>query len=109
MRNGIYRVSYDSTRGAGSGVSILNNGRISGGDKTHYFAGTYSEHGTCFTGEVEARRHYRDAAPPTVPDLDILHYVIEGTCGTDFVQARAQVPELPGHVVHLTYKWLCEL
>lgn len=109
MRNGIYRVKYDSERGAGSGVCIFNSGRISGGDKTHYFAGRCSQSGTRFTAEVEARRHYRDAEPPTVPDLDVLHYVIEGVCDTDFVQATAQVSELPGHTVHLTYRWMAEL
>lgn len=109
MRNGIYRVKYESRRGTGSAVCIFNNGRISGGDKTHFFAGSFSESGTRFAGKVQARRHFRDSEPPAVPDLDSLHYVIEGTCGTDFVQATAEVPEMPGHTVYLTYKWLCEL
>jgi hypothetical protein len=109
MRNGIYRIKYESARGAGSGVSIFNNGRICGGDKTHYFAGTYSESGARFTAEVEARRHFRCCQTPTVPDLDVLHYVIEGVCSTDFVQASAQVSEVPGHDVKLTYRWLAQL
>ena len=57
MRNGLYKVAFETPLGAGSGVINLSDGRISGGDGTMYYVGTYALDGTNFTASVQFKKH----------------------------------------------------
>ena len=41
MKNGLYKVTFQSSRGSGTGVIVLNDGRLLGGNAASSFVGTY--------------------------------------------------------------------
>lgn len=57
MRDGLFKVSFQTERGVGAGVLVLDGGRLRGGDGATYFTGAYQIDGPRFTARVTVRRH----------------------------------------------------
>ena len=57
MRDGLYKISFQTQMGTGSGVIVLNAGRVTGGDNAAYYVGTYFMTGDRFTVDVEVHHH----------------------------------------------------
>jgi hypothetical protein len=58
--NGLYTISIemrDGRKGRASGVLILCDGRILGGDSYFYYAGSYTYRGGKWRGELITRQH----------------------------------------------------
>lgn len=108
MKNGVYRVRFETPTQKGSGVVILNDGHFSGGDKTHYFSGHYSDANNRLTGVVRFTRHAQAADFKQVVEKDQFHVHVDGICSDTYAQVEAWVPEAAGERGHATYMWLCE-
>ncbi len=59
LQNGLYKIEFQTQLGAGSGVVILHDGQLRGGDSMIYYVGTYKQDGDEFSAEVrtDAHRH----------------------------------------------------
>jgi T3SS negative regulator,GrlR len=57
MKNGLYKVSFKTQLGEGSGVVVLENGKIRGGDSRMFYTGTYNESASTFAGAVVTAKH----------------------------------------------------
>jgi len=60
IRNGLYALSveiHDGVEGGDTGVVMLRDGAIRGGDSFFYFVGSYSFSGGKWKGEVTCREH----------------------------------------------------
>ena len=109
MRNGVYRVRFETPSQKGSGVIILNDGHFSGGDKTHYFSGHYSETDNRFQGAIRFKRHGEACGFKQVVDRDEFLVHIDGICSDTYAQVDAWVPDMPGERGRVTHMWLSDL
>jgi T3SS negative regulator,GrlR len=58
MRNGIYRVEFRSGRRIGpSGLVVLKDGSVNGGDDGFVYRGTYSVEGQKVTAQIAVSKH----------------------------------------------------
>jgi hypothetical protein len=60
MKNGLYSIHVtllDGRVGKGSGVMVLRDGQIAGGDAYLFYTGSYTVTGDTFKGEVLVQRH----------------------------------------------------
>jgi len=64
LRNGSYSAWYRTRLREGTGVIVLNDGKITGGDASLTYTGTYFQNGDQFSAVVTTRRH--TPGPPSV-------------------------------------------
>jgi hypothetical protein len=57
MRDGLYKVAFQTAAGSGAGVAVLESGTIRGGDSMMFYTGTFSEAGSQFTARVLSKKH----------------------------------------------------
>lgn len=57
MRNGLYRVHFQTPLGLGAGVVVLRDGRLLGGDSSMAYDGDYRVEGTTFRATVNVTKH----------------------------------------------------
>jgi len=60
MKNGLYSVHVDlldGRKGKGSGVVMVRDGKIFGGDAYLYYVGHYTVTGALFKGELQINQH----------------------------------------------------
>lgn len=57
QEDGLYSVSFRTHGGNGTGIFILREGRLFGGDSTHAFDGGYTISGQSISGVIRVRRH----------------------------------------------------
>lgn len=91
MKNGLYSIHVslqDGRSGKGSGVVILRDGRILGGDAYLFYTGSYTTKGDTFKGEVLVQRHTN--SPEASPLFGGAVPVGVGVSGT-FTDGRAVV------------------
>ena len=75
-RDGRYAVWYRTSRGEGTGIVHLANGRISGGDCCFTYGGSYEVDDDNFTAALTTKRH--SAGPPTLFGLDEVEVELVG-------------------------------
>ena len=57
MRDGLYKIAFQTPHGTGAGVAHLVGGRIWGGDGGLFYTGSYKIEGPSFVGTVETASH----------------------------------------------------
>jgi hypothetical protein len=76
LRNGSYSVWFKTPKAGGTGIVVLNDGKLIGGDTVLAYTGTYFQNGYSFLASVKTRRH----APgqPSVFGIDDLDLTLIG-------------------------------
>lgn len=96
LQNGEYAAWFKTPRGQGTGILLLVNGKITGGDSVLTYSGSYQVDEDRFTAVVSTRRH--SAGQPTLFGIDEVQIEVAGkSTGTTASCAGAakQAPELP--------------
>ena len=57
MKNGLYKVTFQSSLGAGTGVVVLNDGRLLGGNSAISYVGTYRVVDNAIVASIETKTH----------------------------------------------------
>ena len=57
LENGKYSAWFRTSLGEGTGVVMLKDGKITGGDTVLAYAGSYSQAGDDFTVDISTERH----------------------------------------------------
>ena len=97
MKNGTYKVEFQTPRGAGGGVIVLLDGIVRGGDSAMYYLGNYQLTGTQFTATVHIGRHSGTQQTfPSVFGVDRISINATGTAGDDSARLTATSPAVPG-------------
>ncbi len=78
LKDGKYAVWFRTSRGQGTGIVHLVDGRISGRDSFFSYGGSYQVDDSGFTAELSIRRHTE--GPPSVFGLDEIDLSIAGVC-----------------------------
>ena len=94
MRDGLYRVHFQTPIGQGAGVVVLQGGQLRGGDSAMYYTGTYSETGGQFTSQVLAKRHSQGLQ--SVFPIDTVNIQLTGRTSGDSAQMTGSAKEAPG-------------
>jgi hypothetical protein len=76
LRNGSYSAWYRTRLREGTGVVVLHDGKITGGDASLAYTGTYFQNGDQFSAVVTTRRH--TPGPPSVFGIDNLDLTLTG-------------------------------
>lgn len=96
MRDGLYKVDFQTPLGAGAGVVHLQGGRVWGGDAGLYYVGTYAIAGSQFNADVVTDRHTNYPDIVSVFGKDRVHIRLKGTWTGDTAHAAGSAPEAPG-------------
>jgi len=94
LRNGSYSAWYRTRLREGTGVIVLNDGKITGGDASLTYTGTYFQNGDQFSAVVTTRRH--TPGPPSVFGIDNLDLTLTGKSAPTTASCTGTAKQAPG-------------
>jgi hypothetical protein len=94
IKDGLYKVSFQTPMGVGAGVAYASGGKMWGGDSGIYYVGTYSQEGNQLTANVTTTRHTGGAN--SVFGVDRVHITLRGTVDGDTATTQGTAAEAPG-------------
>lgn len=94
MKNGLYKVEFQTPVGAGAGVVTLADGIIAGGDSGIYYTGSFSMNGDNITAKVRTGRHTEGL--DSVFGTDNLNITMNGKVSGGSANFTATATEVPG-------------
>lgn len=98
MQNGLYKVSFITPKGQGTGVVVITDGSIKGGDASMYYTGTFEEKNNQVTGKLRVRKHSDVPGIVSVFGLDDIHLSLQGTSTNTSATIEgfaAEAPQIP--------------
>ena len=96
VRDGLYKVSFETPLGTGDGVVVLEGGKLLGGDSMMYYVGTYSQDGNKFSAEIATNRHSHSQGMQPVFGQDRVNITLQGVTQGDSAQMTGTAAETPG-------------
>ncbi|HEV2556856.1 MAG TPA: GrlR family regulatory protein [Bosea sp. (in: a-proteobacteria)] len=96
IQAGTYKAEFETQRGAGCGVVVIEAGRIRGGDSAMFYVGTYREEGDAVSAKVQVGRH---SVMPTIENvfgLDNIEVDFSGSVVSGSLSLRGTSKVVPG-------------
>jgi hypothetical protein len=96
LRNGSYFAWFSTPLRKGTGVVVLNDGKVTGGDIVMEYTGTYTEDGDKFTACIATRRH--TPGNSTVFGIDEIDLTVSGNSMPTVARCTGtakQAPDMP--------------
>jgi hypothetical protein len=107
MRDGIYRVQYETATLCATGVIVLNNGELNGCDRFHFMFGDYRQRGNNLTGRVTFKCHtVRTGRPAAIPEQ--FELICKGVGSDSFGQFNFRCPGTPQIRGRASFTWLAD-
>jgi T3SS negative regulator,GrlR len=94
LRNGSYSAWFRTQQGEGTGVVVLNDGNISGGDNVSAYTGSYVVDGDKFTASLASRRH--TPGQPSVFGIDNVDLSLTGRSTPTTASCTGIAKQAPG-------------
>ena len=94
LQPGLYKVEFRTKLGSGTGVLVIEQGRVRGGDSSLAYSGTYEEKGDNFSAKVNVARHSSGLA--SVFGIDNVSITLSGVSAGTSAQAKGTSPQAPG-------------
>ena len=94
LRNGSYSAWFRTQQGEGTGVVVLNDGKITGGDNVSAYTGSYVVDGDKFTASLAARRHTQ--GQPSVFGIDNVDLTLAGKSTPTTASCTGTAKQAPG-------------
>jgi hypothetical protein len=76
LRNGSYSAWFRTSQAEGTGIVVLNDSKLTGGDTVLAYTGTYFQNGDRFSASVRTQRH--SPGQPSVFGIDNLDLTLTG-------------------------------
>ncbi|MCR4376654.1 MAG: hypothetical protein NUV50_00980 [Rhodospirillales bacterium] len=108
MQNGLYKVHFQTPIGTGAGVVVLHDGKISGGDTSMYYTGTYEEDGSKFTATVLSAKHTDYPGFTSVFGVDRANIHLTGTSNGNSVSTQGHAQEAPEIIFEAKLARICD-
>lgn len=108
MKNGLYKVHFQTPLGQGTGVVVVNNGRLSGGDSLMYYSGTYEESGNKFNANVLSAKHSTIPGMQSVFGKDRVNIKLSGSSTESSAVCKGSSPDAPGISFSAELSRLCD-
>ncbi len=109
MRDGIYKVLFESHGRKGFNIVAASDGVITGCDQTHFTTGTYEIDGNRLKANLHMTRHSKRADFIEIADQDEIDIKMSGICSLGFGQFDARVAGRSDIDVTATFQWVCDL
>src|SRR5437879_10465244 len=100
LKDGQYAAWFRTSRGEGTGIVHLANGKISGGDSIFTYGGSYEIDEDRFTARLTTRRHA--AGPHTVFGVDEVEVKLTGTFNGMMASCSGTAKQAAGVVFEAT-------
>jgi hypothetical protein len=100
LRDGKYTAWFRTSRGEGTGIVHLADGKISGGDSTFTYSGSYEVDDDRFTAALTTRKHA--TGPSTVFGIDEVEVKLTGRCNGMLASCLGAAEQAPGMVFEAT-------
>ncbi|HEX4409973.1 MAG TPA: GrlR family regulatory protein [Xanthobacteraceae bacterium] len=80
MKNGLYKVEFETPLGTRAGIVFLQDGKIRGGDSAMFYVGTLTENGEDLAADVQSRFHTMGTGVASVfgPEIKQAHLTLKG-------------------------------
>lgn len=96
MQNGLYKASFQTPMGQGTGVVVIADGSVKGGDSLMCYTGTFQEANNQFTATLHVRKHSDVAGMFSVFGLNDVHLTLQGTTTDTSATIQGTAAEAPG-------------
>jgi hypothetical protein len=96
MRDGLYRVHFQTPLGYGAGVLHAAGGKLWGGDAGLYYVGSYELNGDNVTATVTTNRHTQHPGVQSVFGRDEVKISLKGVAEGDTAKFKGTAAEAPG-------------
>lgn len=96
IKNGLYKVQFETPLGVGFGVVVLENGVVRGGDSALFYTGNYSSPDGKFSAVVKTERHANLPEVQSVFGIDRVTINLKGDVVGDTVNVDGTAQEVPG-------------
>jgi len=93
LENGKYSAWFRTALGEGTGVVLLKDGEIIGGDTVLAYTGSYSQDGDVFTVDIATRRH--SPGQLSVFGIDNVDLTLEGKSSGRVASCRGTTRQPP--------------
>ena len=94
LQNGSYSAWFRTRQGEGTGVVVLNDGKVTGGDNVSAYTGSYVVDGDKFTASIAARRHTQGL--PSVFGVDNVDLTLTGKSAPTTASCSGTAKQAPG-------------
>jgi len=94
LRNGSYSAWYRTQLREGTGVVVLNEGKITGSDTVLAYTGTYLQTGDNFSASITTRRYAPGQS--SVFDIDEVDLTLTGKSTLTTASCTGRVKQAPG-------------
>jgi hypothetical protein len=94
LRNGTYSAWFRTSLREGTGVVVLNDGKVAGGDTVLAYTGTYFQNGDQFSASVTTRRHAQ--GQPSVFGIDNVDLTVTGKSAPTTASCTGTAKQAPG-------------
>jgi hypothetical protein len=94
LRNGSYSAWFRTPKGEGTGVVVLNDGKMIGGDTVIAYTGSYVEEGDKFTASITTERHTQ--GQPSVFGVDEIDLTLTGKSTPTTASCTGTAKQAPG-------------
>jgi hypothetical protein len=94
LRNGSYSAWFRTPKGEGTGVVVLDDGIMIGGDTVIAYTGSYVEEGDKFTASITTERHTQ--GQPSVFGIDEIDLTLTGKSTPTTASCTGTAKQAPG-------------
>lgn len=96
IQEGLYRVTFGTPLGGGTGVAHLAGGRLNGGDSMMAYVGTYDDSTDNFTAEIHVFQHSQVPGMASALGTNDAQLSVTGTVNGNTIQGSGSSPQAPG-------------
>jgi len=100
LENGRYSAWFRTPLGEGTGVVLLKDGAITGGDTVLAYTGSYNQEGDVFTAEITTSRH--TPGQLSVFGIDNVDLTLVGKSAPTVASCRGTTRQAPGMAFEAT-------
>jgi len=100
LKDGTYAAWFKTSKGEGTGIAILRDGKVTGGDSILTYSGSYETEGHLFRAVIRTHRH--SPGHPTIFGVDNLTLRLNGTCRDAVASCSGRADETPGELFEAT-------
>lgn len=96
MKNGLYKASFNTPIGQGTGVVVIHDGLIQGGDGSMFYLGTFQEVDNHVTASLRIGKHSDVPGMRPVFGRDDVNAKLQGTSTENSATIQGSAAEVPG-------------
>lgn len=108
MRDGLYRLRFQSARGWGSGVLHMVDNRVWGGDGIIFYTGAVNEAAGMVELVVTTERHTDNPGIETIFGADRARLILRGPAGEGSLRLNGSPEDAPDLLIMTELTWLID-